>query len=844
MPRIQGTQVQNNFMQGLITETTALKFPENACSDALNVVFDETGRVTRRKGFDLESNYTLLNVEKEEAEAFTEFLWTNVSGLGNVSFLVQQRGSTIYFYNLSVSTNVSANKHVFELDLFNYLPIGTTNSPESYECDFAQGNGDLFIANPICNTIVVSYNADDDEFVADVIEIAVRDTSGLQDGLEDAERPSSSVSDLKTGNPQHYYNLLNQGWFSGDALSQWDTARSDLPSNSDTVPLYRASATDAFNDAIVTSKSPGNALAAKGHFILSATNPNRNAALEIEGFTGVADLSQPSTYLLNPSVGALIGDYNSTSTTFFGVRLLHWTSSTSTGYWGKDFGLNPKRIYSMLASSDDDGFVIGANPSMTITLYAKNGSPPSSGTDGTQLATVSFTDSASLQNRTLVSNDNVTPYRYVWLYYTQNGSSSAEVRMVRGVDTASGGLIRSVNDGVAQISTNFRPSQIEFYAGRAWYAGINDASLSNSIFFSQIVERKDQYSRCYQANDPTAEDFFDLLSSDGGVIRIPEMDKVTKLYAYQTTLIVFATNGIWLISGAAGSPFKANDYQVKKVGSIGTSSSLSFVDIKGNPVWWAEDGLYTMQYDPNYDSFTPKSITDQTIKSFILKIPAFNRKYVKGAYDPSTDQAIWLFNDQENLETNNYYRYRKMLVLNTLSNAFYPWEVGESDETIRGLVYVYSSDRAAEDMMKYVVTTDIDSSNQKMTFADQDTQVWYDWSSSTETDYESYFVTGYTYPSQPDKFFQGNYIQVFLDTEDMASCRMQGLWDWANSGNSGKWSSLQQIYNNLLVYHDINYRKLKLRGKGKTLQLRFESESGRPFSIIGWTTWITGNSAV
>lgn len=42
--------------------------------------------------------------------------------------------------------------------------------------------------------------------------------------------------------------------------------------------------------------------------------------------------------------------------------------------------------------SNNEGYVVGSNPSATISLYAKNGTAPASGTDGTLLNEIMFTD--------------------------------------------------------------------------------------------------------------------------------------------------------------------------------------------------------------------------------------------------------------------------------------------------------------------------------------------------------------------------------------------------------------------------------------------------------------------
>jgi len=64
-------------------------------------------------------------------------------------------------------------------------------------------------------------------------------------------------------------------------------------------------------------------------------------------------------------------------------------------------------------------------------------------------------------------------------------------------------------------------------------------SWSENIYFSQIVETTDQFGRCYQTNDPTSEDLFDLLPTDGGVIQIQGSGSVYKLFPVQMVYLSF-----------------------------------------------------------------------------------------------------------------------------------------------------------------------------------------------------------------------------------------------------------------------------------------------------------------
>ena len=65
------------------------------------------------------------------------------------------------------------------------------------------------------------------------------------------------------------------------------------------------------------------------------------------------------------------------------------------------------------------------------------------------------------------------------------------------------------------------------------------------------------------------------------------------------------------------------------------------------------------------------------------------------------------------------------------------------------------------------------------------------------------------------------------------SCFVSALTDYANDPSTGKWSNKQQICKNDLGF-DYSTRKLKMRGLGKANQFKFESDSNKPFNIVGW----------
>lgn len=887
MARQAGTVIQNKFIKGLITENTALNFPEDACTETTNCVFDETGRITRRGGLDLEDGYVSLDPSSISlGQAFSEFVWDQVAGTGTVTFLVQQEGNLIKFFDLSSSSTVTSSGMVGSIDLTSFLATDTPYVPFNFSCSYAKGNGELIIANPAIDPIYVTYDPTTSTFTTTRILIKYRDFIGVQytsATYTDIYRPLfTSINLMKTdassGNngARHFYNVLNQGWWQGvvasgnpDAnspLGQWDTARGDMPSNSDRVESYRASFTDAFDPARVGAYDQGNTPAPKGHFILNLGSADRQAALTAEGYT-LSYTSNTATYISN-TYGTIIGSFNTDQNNAFDNvtaqaigDCCRSTSSTGfTEYVGKTLTAS-KKVYKAIVyplyTPDVPGvptyrysYATGeAYLPVTIRLYGKAGAAPSSATNGTLLGSATATTASST---TITSSDITTLYDHVWIYMSVasiSGGSGyvmgcSEVKLYENVVTTDTGNLP------APDTTYERPSCTEWFASRAWYAGVGYTGLSNNLYFSQVIEKPEQYGRCYQLNDPTSEALRDILPTDGGIIKIPEVGKIIRLWAYQTALIVFSTNGVWIVRGENGF-FTPTSFSVRKISSSGTQSPLSFCDVRGVPTWWGEDGILQINYNPQFDSFSVDNMTDTTIRSLFLGISPEKRKYVKAAYDSRESIVYWLYNDREDYPI---YTYNKVLCLNTLSGAFYPFEFFDAQNIrVNGIVYAVDSVGTSDPLIKFPTSHIIDGATTRLHYCDLKTNSYRDFAdfSSLVTfdpddvgSYESSFTTGYKTDGELLRFVQPNYVMVFLEQEDGASCYMRGVFDFSNSGNSGKWSSAQQIYNNTATNKDVNYKRLKVRGKGRSIQLKFFSSEDSPFTIIGWSAFETSNSEV
>ncbi len=138
------------------------------------------------------------------------------------------------------------------------------------------------------------------------------------------------------------------------------------------------------------------------------------------------------------------------------------------------------------------------------------------------------------------------------------------------------------------------------------------------------------------------------------------------------------------------------------------------------------------------------------------------------------------------------------------------------------------------------------------TFADFTDDSFTDWAidESLGVNYDSYLRTAFTAADNQMFFMQAPYIYTFLENEtpntddesaDTDSLLLRGAWDWSNSADSHKWSRSTQVYkyraNNLVATS-----RTKMRGRGRVLQLRFDSEEGKDFKLLGWGIPIRKNS--
>lgn len=108
--------------------------------------------------------------------------------------------------------------------------------------------------------------------------------------------------------------------------------------------------------------------------------------------------------------------------------------NSSDGYVGKSFSTGKAFGKAIIYGSNNQGFHVGGNSTVTLTWRGKNGTPSNS-SDGTSLGSVSFVDTGDESGgREITSSDQVTTYTHQWVQVTRSGGGSFEDLAVAEID--------------------------------------------------------------------------------------------------------------------------------------------------------------------------------------------------------------------------------------------------------------------------------------------------------------------------------------------------------------------------------------------------------------------------
>ena len=440
-------------------------------------------------------------------------------------------------------------------------------------------------------------------------------------------------------------------------------------------------------------------------------------------------------------------------------------------------------------------------------------------------------------------------------------------------------VFNKVRSGLTTEVETGRFRTVAAYAGRVFYAGIDSAKNGGKVYFSSLTERMADVGNCYQVNDPTSEILSDLLDTDGGVVRIPDAHNIRKLHVLGASLLVFAENGVWAVAGV-DNVFRATEYAITRISDVGLSNENSFVVADGIPIWWGKTGIYAVQQGENLTTPTAQNLSLSTIQTLWNNISNAKKAQVTVEYDKINQRVFWFYPDNdESID----YKYNNILVMDLALQAFYPWRVEDevsstsyiigtsyygglgstSTETqvVNGAnVVVNGSDNVVATLYRDYLEGDSeikllvrDGTTGKMTFATFRGNTYLDWGSA---DYKSFAEAGYDFMGDITTFKNAPYVTTYMRvTEDgyvasgagyefinPSSCLMSVSWNLSKSG-----STPREIYKlkdvpvvNPNDLSSINYptdtvvTKSKVRGRGRSMKLRFESVAGKDFHLVGY----------
>ena len=550
-----------------------------------------------------------------------------------------------------------------------------------------------------------------------------------------------------------------------------------------------------------------------------------------------------------------------------------------------DNSANPKFTASAIAfkirdfewQGDVTGYEAAATTSASRTYDTKN-----SGWVGTKGA-------AALSTWSAANSSNYPPLTHPWYAGkdSSNDFSASEWDKIFAGSTltANGHYIidffNRVRSGLSTEVINTRFKSVTSFSGRVFYAGIAASEHTGTVLFSKVVDNNNDLGKCYQQNDPTAEYLSDLLATDGGYISIPDAINIQRLYAYQSSLFVFAENGVWAITGVDGV-FSASSYGINRVSSVGILNPESFVEAEGIPFWWSRFGIHTLTTDPTSGQGKEQNLTISTIQTRWDSITTEQKAKVTAIYDSISKKIYW---SHPNAGETVASKLNNFLILDLALQAFIPWTISDqssSTDSVVGLAFysgfgadfnvdVRSGTDGVNDVLAGsddVVSTSTSgfttgdpalvllirkSSDSKITMGSFSSTAFLDWG---DTNYTSFAETGYDFVGDLVTKKNAPYIAIYTRlTEEgfnytgsayesirPSSLLVSAAWDFNDT-----FSATQQAYrlkypvvvnpDDLTSFpypEDVITTRLKIRGHGRSVRLKYSSEQGKDFILLGW----------
>ncbi len=873
MARQSGIVITNDFSKGLFTEASGLNLPDNSASEIWDVEVSSAKKITRRPGWEYENNFTNHTIDRTGG-VVGGFLWQNASGDGTVDVYVLQVGATLHFFR--AADPFSFDKSAVTIDLTGFSPAGAA-IPDTVECQYSEGNGLVFVTHPFLDTFYLTFNSLT-SITATQIDPLIRDLEGLI-SRNNADSADLTINERQTStfaalHDTHHYNLFNQGWhYNGNAaITAWDTARTDMPANSDIWWAFTDSSGD-WAAAQVARIDLGNTPAPKGHYILNVYEEDRSG---VSGVGSVSSIPIVSTSQQRASTSA-----------FFSGRL--WLAGINAS------GNNSKVYFTQVVQRDiqynhfyqqndptieftpdllpsDGGFVSIPDSGtihkllalrQVIMVFAQHGVWAITGSTGLgftadDFSVVKISDTPTTTSKTFVVAEGLP------MWWNDDG--------IHALTETSGGIGFAVVDVTDDTIKSFFEA-VSLSSRKHAKGGYNPITKTVQWLYHSTeqatIDTLAAYDRVLTFNLRQGAWLPWTISAGDLKVHHPIVSTALNAavvinntvtdFGYSSTITTtFATDKVnWTAHGLADTEIvrfitsasdlpsgllidtdyyvlnkTANDFEVSltsggskvAIADDGTGTHTAY--LQDSPVVWSESTITTDFGTDNKIDWTAHGFSNaQTVKFLGDDLPD---PIVAGTLYYVVDKTT----DDFNIEASVGGGAITITDDGTGTHTAYKFDQGDT------VISISVTGSEASPNFKYVISADDGAGSDDFTFGEvRDDTTWTDWTAKEGTgiEYSSYLITGYKIQGDTMRNQQAPYVTTFMDQEEGAGLILQGYWDWSANPTSGKFTSTQQCYNTRRTNFDLNVRRLKLRGSGKSLQLKFSSEAGKPFTILGWS---------
>lgn len=890
MPRQLQQLNFNSFAGGIVTEASPLTFPDGASIDESNFELNKQGYRKRRLGLTSISAETELDNSEINPSDITTFLWENNGTTGRELVVVAVKDQILIY---DVTDDIAGDLLVYSTTVDGDSPLSLTSKA-----------GQLIVAGGAEEITIIS-SIGDNIFSERTERLYIRDRVGVPDYIRQASGSDRHVNMLDAAKAN--YRPTNDDLYLSE---EYSGAGSTEDAEGITYTFSSMSSRYSYTD--------DDGYEVYRTSLYTSNDYDAFQGYPIEGFdVYMRDSDTPSYWFdiifKDGFFHETITNITLTNATFsvtngivYRVSITEdeystFTTGTPSIVLQEQLDVNHPHIYNLWNQGFGEKRRIDSDSTTLFQPVERFASvagytPSNSDTVGSALyANTSYDNKTIARFHAADLNANplgstVAPQGHYIIDALNRGESRAEV-FLEDLEEKE----QTERTGKTQFtfeSTSGGATTVATYAGRVWYGGFSGDTagstlkLSNKLLFSQISDGA--ITSCYQEADPTSTEDPDLVSTDGGWVSIDAVDEVISLVSTDTSLVVFATNGVWVVAGTDGNTFDPTSSIVSKITDKGALTPSSIVQVDSDLFYWSSDGLYRLASE-GFASFKVVPMTKPVINTLVLGLTKEDFLGMSGAYDDRLDRILWIIDGAATAATRRELIYHiafESFTINTFNKLSSDDEETEVMAVCRvpqftvedTTLSVYSGEDLVVDtddsyvVMGATTSTGKDtriaypsirntSSGSYLFFADLQNESFLDWG---DVDAEAYLLTGYITGGDTSRQKQVPYLTLHFNrtesaatedgVEDESSCLVQSQWDWTNDSYSNKWGTAFQGYRlprpqirgtgePVAEGIDVVTTNNKLRGRGRAVSLLFSTEEGKDCQILGWSllAGINGN---